>query len=110
MEEKLRHCEQKLQYLVQRLADLPPLSHSPDEDNEVCGASIPAVVFRDPYGALPDGPSQAALPAGRMEVTPGKSHGAAQPQVALGTAECPPQGDIEVGHPLGRNTHLPFSN
>ncbi|XP_074889269.1 coiled-coil domain-containing protein 183-like [Buteo buteo] len=33
-EEKLRHCEQKLQYLVQRVANLPSPSHSPDEDNE----------------------------------------------------------------------------
>lgn len=42
-------------------------------------------------------------------MAPGKSHGAVQPQVALGTVGCPPQGDIEVGHPLGFNTYLPFS-
>ncbi|KAM6337883.1 coiled-coil domain-containing protein 183-like isoform 2-T2 [Alca torda] len=34
VEEKLQHCEQKLQYLLQRVADLPPESHSPDENNE----------------------------------------------------------------------------
>ncbi|XP_074451415.1 coiled-coil domain-containing protein 183-like [Larus michahellis] len=34
VEDKLRHCEQKLQYLLQRVADLPPESHSPDENNE----------------------------------------------------------------------------
>ncbi|XP_064323976.1 coiled-coil domain-containing protein 183 isoform X1 [Phalacrocorax carbo] len=34
VEEKLQHCEQKLQYLVQRVADLSPDRHSPDEDNE----------------------------------------------------------------------------
>ncbi|KAM6118601.1 coiled-coil domain-containing protein 183 [Phoenicopterus ruber ruber] len=34
LEEKLQHCQQKLQYLVQRVADLPPDSHSPDENNE----------------------------------------------------------------------------
>ncbi|XP_049658404.1 coiled-coil domain-containing protein 183 [Accipiter gentilis] len=34
VEEKLQHCEQKLQYLVQRVANLPSHSHSPDEDNE----------------------------------------------------------------------------
>ncbi|KAK4812361.1 hypothetical protein QYF61_018811 [Mycteria americana] len=67
VEEKLQHCEQKLQYLVQRVADLPPHRHSPDEDNEVHGGSVPAVVFGDPDGDLPDGPSQAMLPAGRME-------------------------------------------
>ncbi|XP_059685478.1 coiled-coil domain-containing protein 183 [Gavia stellata] len=33
VEEKLQHCERKVQYLVQRLADLPD-RHSPDEDNE----------------------------------------------------------------------------
>ncbi|XP_075373900.1 coiled-coil domain-containing protein 183-like [Mycteria americana] len=80
VEEKLQHCEQKLQYLVQRVADLPPHRHSPDEDNEVHGGSVPAVVFGDPDGDLPDGPSQAMLPAGRMEVAPGKSRVAAQPQ------------------------------
>lgn len=37
MEEKLQHCEQKLQYLVERVANLPPDSHSPDENNEVRG-------------------------------------------------------------------------
>ncbi|KAM9615552.1 coiled-coil domain-containing protein 183 [Morphnus guianensis] len=45
VEEKLQHCEQKLQYLVQRVANLPSHSHSPDEDNEVLGGSIPDVVF-----------------------------------------------------------------
>ena len=44
------------------------------------GGSIPAVVFGDPHRALPGGPSQAVLPAGRMEVAPGKSHGASHPQ------------------------------
>ncbi|XP_010289294.1 PREDICTED: coiled-coil domain-containing protein 183, partial [Phaethon lepturus] len=34
VEEKLQYCKQKLQYLVQRVADLPPDRHSPDEDNE----------------------------------------------------------------------------
>ncbi|XP_074016980.1 coiled-coil domain-containing protein 183 [Numenius arquata] len=34
VEEKLQHCEKKLQYLLQRVADLPPDSHSPDENNE----------------------------------------------------------------------------
>ncbi|XP_029883926.1 coiled-coil domain-containing protein 183 [Aquila chrysaetos chrysaetos] len=34
VEEKLQHCEQKLQYLVQRVANMPSHSHSPDEDNE----------------------------------------------------------------------------
>ena len=101
MEEKLQHCEQKLQYLVQRVADLPPHRHSPDEDNEVHRDSVPAVVFGDPDGDLPDGPSQAMLPAGRTEVAPGKSHVAAQPQVALGTAGCVPPGGHRGGAPLG---------
>ncbi|XP_028942721.1 LOW QUALITY PROTEIN: coiled-coil domain-containing protein 183 [Antrostomus carolinensis] len=34
MEEKLQHCQQKLQYLMQRMTDLPPDWHSPDEDNK----------------------------------------------------------------------------
>ncbi|XP_064022829.1 coiled-coil domain-containing protein 183 [Pogoniulus pusillus] len=34
VEEKLQHCQQKLQYLLQRVADLPPHTHSPEEDNE----------------------------------------------------------------------------
>ncbi|XP_010153226.1 PREDICTED: coiled-coil domain-containing protein 183-like, partial [Eurypyga helias] len=34
VEEKLQLCKQKLQYLVQRVTDLPPHRHSPDEDNE----------------------------------------------------------------------------
>ncbi|PKU29039.1 hypothetical protein llap_20657 [Limosa lapponica baueri] len=34
VEEKLQHCEKKLQYLLQRVADLPPDSHSLDENNE----------------------------------------------------------------------------
>ncbi|XP_014808524.1 PREDICTED: coiled-coil domain-containing protein 183 [Calidris pugnax] len=34
VEEKLQHCEKKLQYLLQRVADLPPDSHSPDESNK----------------------------------------------------------------------------
>ncbi|XP_009274718.1 PREDICTED: coiled-coil domain-containing protein 183 [Aptenodytes forsteri] len=34
VEEKLQHCGQKLQYLVERVAVLPPHKHSPDEDNE----------------------------------------------------------------------------
>ncbi|XP_009481844.1 coiled-coil domain-containing protein 183 [Pelecanus crispus] len=34
VEEKLQHCEQKLQYLLQQVANLPPDRHSPDEDNE----------------------------------------------------------------------------
>ncbi|XP_074751189.1 coiled-coil domain-containing protein 183-like [Athene noctua] len=32
-QEKLQHCRQKLQYLVQRTASLPPESHSLNEDN-----------------------------------------------------------------------------
>ncbi|XP_009863866.1 PREDICTED: coiled-coil domain-containing protein 183 [Apaloderma vittatum] len=35
MKEKFHHCRQKLQYLKQRVADLPPTSHSPDEDDEI---------------------------------------------------------------------------
>lgn len=35
MQEKLQHCRQRLQYLVQRVASLPPNSHSLDEDDEV---------------------------------------------------------------------------
>ncbi|XP_054250550.1 coiled-coil domain-containing protein 183 [Indicator indicator] len=34
VEGKLQQCQQKLQYLLQRVADLPPDTHSPDEDNE----------------------------------------------------------------------------
>ncbi|KAM6048627.1 coiled-coil domain-containing protein 183-like [Theristicus caerulescens] len=34
VEEKLQHCGQKLRYLVQRVANLSPKSHSLDEDNE----------------------------------------------------------------------------
>ncbi|KAM6082405.1 coiled-coil domain-containing protein 183-like [Chlamydotis macqueenii] len=96
VEEKLQHCEQKLQYLVQRVADLPTHRQSPDEENEVRRDSVLAVVFGDPHGVLPHGPSQAVLPAGRMEVAPGKSHGAAQPQVALGTVGHPPQRGMET--------------
>ncbi|XP_061326671.1 coiled-coil domain-containing protein 183-like [Pezoporus flaviventris] len=35
VDEKLRQCEQKLQYLVQRVADLPPSSHSEDDETFV---------------------------------------------------------------------------
>ncbi|XP_009463103.1 PREDICTED: coiled-coil domain-containing protein 183 [Nipponia nippon] len=34
VEEKLQHCGQKLRYLMQRVANLSPDSHSLDEDNE----------------------------------------------------------------------------
>ncbi|KAM6225807.1 coiled-coil domain-containing protein 183-like [Porphyrio hochstetteri] len=34
LEEKLQHCQQKLQYLVQRVCDLSPNSHSPSESNK----------------------------------------------------------------------------
>lgn len=106
MVEKLQFCEQKLRYLTQRVADLAPDSYSPDENNEVRRGSIPAVVF----GTLLDGPSQTVLPA-RMEEAPGKSHGAAQPQVALGTAGCPPQGTSRWGtNPWACYTHLPSIN
>ncbi|KAM6402947.1 coiled-coil domain-containing protein 183-like [Rhynochetos jubatus] len=35
VEEKLQQCGQKLQYLMQRVADLPPSKRSLDEDNEI---------------------------------------------------------------------------
>ncbi|CAM9180396.1 unnamed protein product [Bubo scandiacus] len=34
VQEKLQHCRQRLRYLVQRVASLPPNSHSLDEDDE----------------------------------------------------------------------------
>lgn len=35
VDEKLQLCEQKLQYLMQRVADLPPPSHSEDDETFV---------------------------------------------------------------------------
>lgn len=85
MDEKLQQCEQKLQYLVQRVADLPPSSHS--ERDEVHRGSIPATVFGNPHRlswvAHPKPSSQ--LEDGGAQ---GKSHGAAQAQVALGSVGC----------------------
>ncbi|XP_056216203.1 coiled-coil domain-containing protein 183-like [Falco biarmicus] len=60
VEEKLQHCEQKLRYLVQRVASLPHDWRSPNKDNKVRGGSIPAVAFGHPHGAFPYGPSQAS--------------------------------------------------
>ncbi|XP_061326721.1 coiled-coil domain-containing protein 183-like [Pezoporus flaviventris] len=82
VDEKLRQCEQKLQYLVQRVADLPPSSHS--EDDEVHGGSIPAALFGDPHRLSR---VARAKPSSQLEDggARGKSHGAAQAQVAPGS-------------------------
>lgn len=83
--EKLQQCEQKLQYLVQRVAHLPPCSHS--EDDEVPGGSIPAALFGDPHRL-----SRVAQPKPSSQLEDGgargRSHGAAQAQVALGSVGC----------------------
>ncbi|POI23156.1 hypothetical protein CIB84_013095 [Bambusicola thoracicus] len=80
VDEKLQYCRQKLQHLTQRVASLPAHTYSPDEDNEVLGCSVLALVF--------GGPSQGVLPAGRME---GKG------RVVLDIVECPlPQRVIKV--------------
>ncbi|XP_052544787.1 coiled-coil domain-containing protein 183 isoform X1 [Tympanuchus pallidicinctus] len=71
VDEKLQHCRQKLQHLAQRVSSLPAHSYSPDEDNEVLGCSVLALVFGGPHLWL-CGTTQGVLPAGRMEVTLGK--------------------------------------
>ncbi|XP_065551118.1 coiled-coil domain-containing protein 183-like [Lathamus discolor] len=80
--EKLQQCEQKLQYLVQRVAHLPPCSHS--EDDEVPGGSIPAALSGDPHRL-----SRVAQPKPSSQLEDGgargRSHGAAQAPVALGS-------------------------
>ncbi|KAM9388216.1 coiled-coil domain-containing protein 183-like [Phaethornis superciliosus] len=48
VEEKLQHCGQKLQYLMQQVATSTPPSQSPDEEKKVRGDSIPAVAYGDP--------------------------------------------------------------
>ncbi|XP_030305915.1 coiled-coil domain-containing protein 183-like [Calypte anna] len=63
VEEKLQHCGQKLQYLVQQVATSTPPSQSPDEEKKVRGDSIPAVAFGDPDRRLLDSRAQATLPA-----------------------------------------------
>lgn len=87
---------------MQRAASLPP--HSLDEDNQVSGGSIPAVVLGDPQRALLGGLSQRLSSWGAWRW---KSLVAAQPQVALGTVGCPLGRHSEAGHPLGCKT---FSN
>lgn len=67
VDEKLQYCRQKLQHLAQRVASLPAHTYSPDEDNEVLGCSVLALVFGRP--------SQGVLPAGRMEVALGERAG-----------------------------------
>ena len=106
-DEKLQQCKQKLQYLMQRVADLPPYSHS--EDDEVHGGSIPAGFFGDPHQALPAGPSQAILPPGGWRCSREKPCSNSGP-VAIGALwGVPCQGHMEVGHPFDCNTRLPFS-
>ncbi|XP_055650217.1 coiled-coil domain-containing protein 183-like isoform X3 [Falco peregrinus] len=94
VEEKLQHCEQKLRYLVQRVASLPHDWRSPNKDNKVRGGSIPAVAFGHPHGAFPYGPSQASSQLagwrwrqGRaMEQLSPRWHGALQGVLRAGTS------------------------
>lgn len=82
LEEKLKHCEQKLKFLKGKVAARP--EDSTDERSEVRGLwpSVPLGTHRWP----PD--------LSFLSKATGKSHGAAQPWMALGTHRVP-----QVWHP-----------
>ncbi|XP_058710736.1 coiled-coil domain-containing protein 183-like [Poecile atricapillus] len=87
LEEKLQHCEKKMQFLKEKVAARP--EDSTDERSEVQGTHT--------------GPSQVATRVILLSKATGKGHGAAQPRMALGTHGVP-----HVA-PLGCDTHPPSS-
>lgn len=93
LEEKLQQCEKKLQFLKERVAARP--EDTADEHSEVQG--LPSV----PLGTQ-TGPSQMAT----QVILPqqGKSHGAAQSQMAPTTPRAPQWGTLGLEHHLPSTT------
>ncbi|XP_048180998.1 LOW QUALITY PROTEIN: coiled-coil domain-containing protein 183 [Corvus hawaiiensis] len=81
LEEKLQHCEQKMQFLKERVAARP--KDSTDERSEVRGSGPLC-----PWGHT-QGPHRWPPKPSVLSRAAGKGHGAAQPQRALGTQGVP---------------------